>query len=94
LTKNNCDLHTTDKFRKAFRNLPAPVQRKARKAFHLWRQDPGNPLLPYKQIHQIKTGLFHPYRARLGAVGIKAENHLIWFWVGSHSDYDKLVKQL
>ena len=86
--------HTTDKFRKAFRNLPAPVQRKARKAFHLWRQDPGNPLLHYKQIHQTKA----VYSIRIGlgwrAVGIKAENTLIWFWVGSHSDYDKLVKQL
>ena len=35
--------HITDKFRKAFHNLPAPVQRKARKAFHLWRKTPAIP---------------------------------------------------
>jgi hypothetical protein len=86
--------HTTDKFRKAFRNLPAPVQSKARKAFHLWRQDPGNPLLHYKQVHRSKP----VYSIRIGlgwrAVGLKAENQMIWFWVGSHSNYDKLIKQL
>jgi len=85
--------HTTDKFRKAFRNLPAPVQRKARKAFRLWRQAPGNPLLHYKQVHRIKP----VYSIRIGlgwrAVGIKAEKHMIWFWVGSHGHYDKLIKQ-
>jgi hypothetical protein len=27
-------------------------------------------------------------------VGLKAENHMIWFWVGSHGHYDKLIKQL
>jgi hypothetical protein len=86
--------HTTDKFRKAFRNLPVPVQNKARKAFKLWRQDPGNPLLHYKQVHQIKP----VYSIRIGlgwrAVGLKAENQMIWFWVGSHGHYDKLIKQL
>jgi hypothetical protein len=86
--------YTTDKFRKAFRNLPVPVQRKARKAFHLWRQDPGNPLLHYKQVHQIKPVYSIRIGLGRGAVGIKAENHMIWFWVGSHGAYDKLIKQL
>jgi len=51
-------------------------------------------LLHYKQVHRIKP----VYSIRIGlgwrAVGIKAENHLIWFWVGSHGHYDKLIKQL
>ena len=86
--------HTTEKFRKAFRNLPVPIQRKARKAFHLWREDPGNPLLHFKQIHQSKP----VYSIRIGlgwtAVGLKAKNHLIWFWIGSHADYDNFIKHL
>ena len=76
--------HTTDKFRKAFLNLPGRFK----------SLSPGNPLLHFKQVHQIKP----VYSIRIGlgwrAVGIKSENHLIWFWVGSHSNYDKLVKQL
>jgi hypothetical protein len=85
---------TTDRFRKAFQDLPAPVQRKARKAFHLWRQDPGNPLLHYKQVHQTKP--IYSIRIGLGwrAVGIKAESQMIWFWIGSHGHYDNLIKQL
>jgi len=86
--------HVTEKFRQAFRNLPEPVQRKARKAFHLWRQDPGNPLLHYKKIHRTKPA----YSIRIGLgwrdLGIKSDNHMIWFWIGSHADYDKIIRQL
>jgi len=36
------------------------------------------------------------YRAvRVGlhyrAVGIEAEEGVLWFWIGSHSEYDKLI---
>ncbi len=86
--------HNTDKFRKAFRNLPVPIQRKARKAFHRWREDPDNPLLHFKPIYPSKP----VYSIRIGlgwrAVGLKAENHLIRLWIGSHADYDNLIKYL
>ena len=28
------------------------------------------------------------------ALGALDENDLIWFWIGSHADYDKLLSQL
>lgn len=28
------------------------------------------------------------------AIGIQEDERIIWFWIGSHGDYDKLVKQL
>jgi hypothetical protein len=38
------------------------------------------------------------YSARVGihyrAVGAVAGNDVVWFWIGSHSDYDKLLEQL
>lgn len=36
--------------------------------------------------------------ARLGldyrAVGIRRGNGIFWFWIGSHADYDALLRQL
>ncbi|MGI8504697.1 MAG: hypothetical protein ACR2LR_26735 [Hassallia sp.] len=38
------------------------------------------------------------YSVRIGkdwrAVGIKEEDVIIWFWIGSHSNYDNLLSQM
>ncbi|MGM0368754.1 MAG: hypothetical protein ACQEP2_09370 [Actinomycetota bacterium] len=28
------------------------------------------------------------------AVGIQQNNQIIWFWLGSHNDYDNLLKKI
>jgi hypothetical protein len=86
--------HATAKFRKAFRDLPLPIRRKARKVYRLWKLDPGNPILHFKQVHKTKP--IYSIRIGLGwrALGVKGGEHMIWFWIGSHADYDKLLTQL
>jgi len=32
--------------------------------------------------------------ARWRAVGIRDDDDMIWFWIGSHAEYDKLIAQL
>jgi hypothetical protein len=27
------------------------------------------------------------------ALAVEADNDLVWFWIGSHADYDKLVER-
>jgi hypothetical protein len=38
------------------------------------------------------------YSARVSknyrAVGVRNESGIIWFWIGTHADYDKLLSQL
>jgi hypothetical protein len=38
------------------------------------------------------------YSARINvdyrAVGIKENGEIVWFWIGSHADYGKLLSQL
>lgn len=85
--------HTTEKFRKAFADLPADVQKQARQAYRLFIENPQHPSLRFKPIHPSRP----IYSARVGidyrAVGIKDENEIIWYWVGSHAEYDKLIRQ-
>jgi len=40
----------TDRFKKAFKNLPREIQEKAIRAFRLFRDDPGHPSLSIEQI--------------------------------------------
>jgi hypothetical protein len=85
---------TTAKFRKAFQQLPTHVQRKAREAYKLWKDDPYNAALQFKRVHTEMP----VYAARVGigwrALGVKEGDAVVWFWIGSHADYDKLLSQL
>ncbi|MEQ8996510.1 MAG: hypothetical protein RID53_08400 [Coleofasciculus sp. B1-GNL1-01] len=85
---------TTAQFRKAFADLPKQVQEQARTAYRQFKQDPWHSSLRFKQVHP-KLPI---YSARVSksyrAVGVYNENDIVWFWIGSHADYDKIISQL
>ena len=86
--------HTTKRFRKALEALPERVQRQARKAFQKWALNPHHPSLRFKSIHAGKpiysVRISRDYRA----VGSREGDQMIWFWIGSHSDYANLLSHL
>ncbi len=81
-------------FRAAFAKLPDDVKTQARNAYRLFRDNPAHPSLYFKQIHPS----FPFYSARVGihyrAVGICRNETIVWFWIGHHTEYDKLLKKL
>jgi hypothetical protein len=85
---------TSERFRLAFGRLPARVQTRARTAYRLFRQDPSHPSLRFKQVHPSRP----IYSVRIGlayrALGVRDGDEIIWFWIGSHSDYDQLLREL
>lgn len=85
---------TTSQFRKAFATNPQQVQQQARDAYWQFKQDPWHPSLRFKQVHPTLP----IYSARVSksyrAVGVRNENGIVWFWIGTHTDYDKLLSQL
>lgn len=86
--------HTTKRFREAFRQLPDDVRERARKTFQVWQANPNHPALKFKQIYSEKP--IYSVRIGLGwrALGVKEQDTVIWFWIGSHSDYDRMISQL
>ena len=85
--------HANEKFWRAFENLPAQIQLRAREAYRLWQKNPYHPSLQFKQIHPNKP--IFSVRVGIGwrTVGVKQEETMIWFWIGSHAEYDKLISQ-
>ena len=68
--------------------LPKPVQQLARKSFALLKNDPRHPSLHFKKIGRfwsVRIGL--TYRA----LGVGIPDGVLWFWIGSHADYDNLI---
>jgi hypothetical protein len=86
---------TTRHFRELFAALPAHVQQQARNAYTIFQQNPSHPGLRFKQVN---AGPPPVYSARVGigyrALGVVESGTVVWFWIGSHADYDRLLTQL
>ena len=85
---------TTERFRKAFSALPPHVQERAREAYRQFRVDAHHPSVRFKQVHAARP----IYSARVGlgyrALAVRDGDFLLWFWIGTHADYDTLLSQL
>ncbi len=72
-----------------YRALPHSVQSLADKAFEQLKTDPRHPSLYFKKVDKF-------WSARVGvhyrALGVDLPDGVLWFWIGSHADYDRLVR--
>jgi hypothetical protein len=85
----------TDEFIQCFAKLPERVQKTARKNYKLWQQNPDHPSLEFKKLKTKQP--VYSVRAGIGwrAVGVMKDTEtIVWFWIGSHSNYDALLKHL
>jgi hypothetical protein len=85
---------TTPRFWAAYRELPPETRELARKAYGLFRDNPQHPSLQFKRVHDREP--IYSVRVTLAyrAVGVLKDNEITWFWIGSHSDYDRLLNAL
>jgi len=68
--------------------LPKEVRDLADRNYGLLKADPSHRSLHFKKVGalwSVRIGLH--YRA----LATEAEGDLVWFWIGSHAEYDKLV---
>jgi hypothetical protein len=76
-------------FWKAYDQLPGEIQKLADKNFALLKVNPFHSSLRFKRIGDIwsvRVGLH--YRA----LATEIDGGMLWFWIGSHASYDKLLE--
>jgi hypothetical protein len=76
-------------FWKAYGKLPEPVRALADKNYALLKENPQHPSLRFKKVGRfwsVRVGL------RYRALAVEADDDLVWFWVGSHADYDAMIR--
>ena len=82
---------TTRHFWRLFHDLPPEAQREAKRAYTLFQANPAHPGLQFKKLE----GEDNIYSARIGlgyrALAVRKADHVVWYWIGSHSEYDRLV---
>ena len=90
--QKNMTHYTTPQYWQYYNELPPKVKILADKNFQILKVSPDYPSLHLKKIKKywsVRVGIH--YRA----LGINApkQDSIIWFWVGSHEAYDKLIKK-
>lgn len=80
--------HASPDFWACYHSLPNEVQQLADRAYELLKRDSRHP-----SLHLKKVGRY--WSARVGdhyrALAVEAPDGLVWFWIGSHAEYDKLL---
>ncbi|MEA5470553.1 MULTISPECIES: hypothetical protein [unclassified Spirulina] len=80
---------TLPSFWQSYRTLDLKIQKQARKAYHLWRQNPFHPSLHFKCIDREKGIWSVRITRKYRAIGILEEDTVTWFWIGSHDNYEQ-----
>ncbi len=85
---------TTERFRKLYRELPEENRKQARDAYKQFIQNPQHPSIQFKRVRAGKA----VYSARINinyrALGILNGDEIVWFWIGNHDEYIKLLARL
>ena len=81
--------YATPDFWYHYRQLPPEVQRTADKNYQLLADDPYHPSLHFKKIRDLwSVRVGRGYRA----LATEQDGDYLWFWIGTHADYDRLIK--
>ena len=83
---------THEDFWSCYRALPVEIQKLVREKFRLWQEEPFNAALQFKELvgDVWSARINQSYRA----LGRRRGILLVWFWIGTHAEYDQLLKRL
>ena len=80
--------YTVPSFWNCYYKLPSVIQTLADKNFEILRSNSQHPSLHLKKVDRY-------WSARVGkryrTLAVETEAGLIWFWIGTHSEYDKMI---
>lgn len=88
--------YLTPEFLGCFNELPPQIREQARKAYRQFEQDHTHPGLHFRRVNTKTERSI--YSARIGidyrCLGVREGDDIFWFWIGSHSDYDKILNKI
>jgi hypothetical protein len=74
--------------------MPELIRKQAKAAYKLFQKDPYHPSLHFKQVHSARPIFAVRITKNYRAVGVIQDADIIWFWIGNHSEYDKILRRL
>jgi len=80
--------HATRSFWAAYERLPAATRRLADKQIRLWRENPRHPSLRFRRVGRYWSARVSQ---EVRVLGVLDGDVVVWFWIGSHDEYERLV---
>jgi hypothetical protein len=85
-----------------FDRLPANIQEIAKRVFERFCQDPACPTLEHRRLKDTDKGRHHEgslkvsvtHRFRAIYVPDRQSDTNVWYWIGSHEDYNNFVGRI
>ena len=85
----NC---TSPRFWRHYNALLPEIRKLADKNFQLFKSNPQHPSLHFERkkpdLWSVHVGGEHRALAR------QLDDNLIWFWIGTHDEYERLLREL
>ena len=78
----------SSRFWERYAALPEEIQALADKSYALLKTDSKHPSLHFKKLGKFwsaRVGLHHR------ALAVEVEGEMLWVWIGTHAEYDRLV---
>ena len=83
---------TSPRFWRHYNALPPKIREVADKNFQLFKTNPQHPSLRFErkklELWSVRVGGGHRALAR------QLDDNLIWFWIGTHDEYERLLREL
>ncbi len=83
---------TLPRFWRYYQALPKEVQNLADKNFQLLKTNSYHPSFHFKKIGQQNQLWSVRVGSQYRALGREKPLGIVWFWIGSHDEYDQLLK--
>ena len=80
-------------FRRLYKELPPDIRNRARRAYLVWQENPRHPSLHFKCVSDSDPIYSVRIDANYRALGVIRKDAIIWFWIGSHAEYERMLKQ-
>lgn len=76
-------------FWKLYGKLPEDVQTQADKQHRLLEENPSHPSLQFKPVGNYWSARVNDNHR---ALAIKVDDGYLWFWIGNHDDYMRMIR--
>ena len=82
--------YTRPSFWRAYAKLDPRVRETARRAYRLFSENPSHPSLHFKKLGGYENIWSVRINEQYRAIGERRGEIIVWIWIGSHNDFDKL----
>ena len=84
----------TQDFWKEYNALSNSLKKLSKKAYQLFKDNPSHPSLQFKKVNSDPDVYSVRITVHYRALCVKQDDTFIWFWIGNHDAYQRMINSL